>query len=362
MVLTAEQAQFHARDTLGIGVNDTTSVPIMQILNAAGEQLCTCYEWAWLSSQMVTLSYEENQSHVWLPRDLLQIIGIEPVQGLNTSIQLTDLQFILDLRTKTVIGENWTSFASLIHAARTARATGSVIFTGVPTDTDTVVLDDGVHTPVTFEFSTDGTAADSSYVVVDISAATTAADAAEALQDAIVSSFQAQPLDIEAVIDASATGTVLLTNRRLGTSGNVSITDSADNLTVTGMSGGLDGGNPEPRLELWPTPTTATEDALRLFYRAGWLHLNEEGDIIRIPQWLERAYVSMVRAYARGYEGEDVEPLEARILRVVNGPEMQAALRIDARMQTDFGPRRGGQFNRTSYSPFWNGNTVSDPS
>jgi len=107
----------------------------------------------------------------------------------------------------------------------------------LPADGDTVVLDDGVNSAVTFEFDTNASVTETATLrAVDISAAADDDDVRDALIEAITN---APTLDISAY--SGGAGLVTLVNNLGGVAGNVAITEDVTDVdfTVTGMTGGL---------------------------------------------------------------------------------------------------------------------------
>lgn len=360
MVLTVDEATRHIMDTLA--TDQLPNVGAFRILNDAGEYLCTTHDWAWLLGRRTLLHFEKDQGHVWLPMDFRDLVAYDASGFTNTFI-LGTLQEIVDIRTKAISGTNWPYRGVIVYAPRAEFPTGTLVFTGTPADAGTLKIDDGVNVAVTFEFDTSADGVTSGNIEVDNSASgITAATTANLTQAQIEDQFTKGNLDINAVVDTTATGTVNLKNRRVGTVGNISITDSATNVTVTGMSGGLDTGRPQARIDLSTDPSADLEDALTIYYRAGWTHLNEDDDLVAIPEWLETLYLQLVRAHARGYHREDMGTVTERVAAVSAGPHMLAAIDRDNSMQPDFGLQRGGAIGLHSRADiFWNFDSVAGP-
>jgi hypothetical protein len=356
MVLTVQETIGHVRHTLLS--DEIPAIGAMRILNDAGELLCSLRPWTWLIRPRVTLDFETDQDHVWLPRDFREILAYDVTQGLTTGLSLTTHQYLVELRTSAITTSTWRYWAAVSHEPRHQQATGTITFTGVPDDASTITIDDGINAAITFEFEGSGGVTAGN---VSVAQGSTAATAAANLQTAIAGQFLTGPFEIEASVSGAV---VTLTNREAGTQGNITITDSGTtNSTLAGMSGGLDGGRPEPRLDLWPTPTADLVDAITLVYRAGWEHLDEDTHLVSVPEWLEGAYLQLVRAHARGYEREDVRTMADLVAEVMGGPHMVAAIDRDDQMQSDFGPLMGGatESMRDGSVPFWNFTGVSDP-
>jgi len=114
-------------------------------------------------------------------------------------------------------------------AAGTVAATGTVTLGGQPDDANTVTISDGVSTEV-FEFDDDAS-------VEGTNTAVTIGVSSTATVLALIDAINASGLGITA---ATAVGPdeIDLTNDTLGTAGNVAITKTGTDVTVTGMSGG----------------------------------------------------------------------------------------------------------------------------
>lgn len=358
--LTVSQAIQHISHTLGAGTS-VPSIGAYRILNDAGEYMCSAYPWAWLLGKCVTLDFESGQDHVWLPADFQELVGIELTNGVTATIHPTSMQGLVDLRTRSIGDTNLVYWYAIAHAQRQVRATGTITFSDVPVDNSTIVLDDGVNPAVTFTMDVDG--GGSGTVAVDLSASgITASGVASAVQAAIVEQMEAGALEIQATVSGAV---VSLTSRVAGTQGNVTITDSGTtNATYTGMSGGVDGGEPRARLEIWPDPGADDDAALTVYYRAGWETLDEDSHFISIPVWIQPLYIQLLRAFARGYEREDVSSLSQRCMEILAGPLFRAATRRDGMMQPEYGELRNGaaEMEQAGFYPFRYFDPVADPS
>ena len=92
-----------------------------------------------------------------------------------------------------------------------------------------------------------------------------------------------------------------------------------------------------PRLELAPTPSS--EDTIVVAYLSGWQQLEQDVETVRVPAYAEAALIQMVRAFALGYEEEN---MSQRILEVEQGPIFQQAMTSDGLPQNHFGPLQNG--------------------
>lgn len=106
-------------------------------------------------------------------------------------------------------------------------------------------------------------------------------------------------------------------------------------LTVT-----VDAPGGENRLELYPTPSDTTSDAVRILYNRQWADIDED-DIVdaaayaAVPAYAEQVLIEFVRAVGVAYEDGG---LQARIAEVVAGPSYISAKEQDSLLQQDFGP------------------------
>jgi len=110
-----------------------------------------------------------------------------------------------------------------------------------------------------------------------------------------------------------------------------------------------DDGVPTPRLELWPTPATTTDEgAISIEYRAGWTRLGttalEHADqtVIPIPEWLIPLFRRILRATAKGWEEEDEAAIEVRYQSIVGSQLFLDAQDRDGRVVATVGELDGG--------------------
>jgi hypothetical protein len=121
---------------------------------------------------------------------------------------------------------------------------------------------------------------------------------------------------------------------------------------------------PPPRLEFWPTPTSASAGAVTLTYLRRWVPLYQTTDVAAIPDYAESLLAQLVRAFASGWEDEAAVPLEPRLQMVENGPVCDAAKVEDGMQQGEFGYMRGGPLQSMYPLTSWRSATtgVADPS
>jgi hypothetical protein len=127
-----------------------------------------------------------------------------------------------------------------------APATGSITVTAYTQvfDTQTITINDGINPAVVFEFDNNGAVSPTSRVRVNMTGVTSNTLLRNAIKAAIdnpvpFSGGPAYTLNISTV--NNGTTTIDLTNTIDGTHGNIAISNFTNDLSITGMSGGLDG-------------------------------------------------------------------------------------------------------------------------
>lgn len=95
-------------------------------------------------------------------------------------------------------------------------------------------------------------------------------------------------------------------------------------------------------LEVYPTPTEDSESALLLRYRAGWVNVTDETEVLPLPASGRSLYLQYVRAFARGIEQEDIAGLEPRLREIDGGALFRQACRQDTAGQRVVGRLRNG--------------------
>jgi hypothetical protein len=116
-----------------------------------------------------------------------------------------------------------------------------------------------------------------------------------------------------------------------------------------------------PYLELYPTPSTSTANALQIVYRARWVELTSDSDYIPFPDFTKTLFIRVLQAHARGFMEEDKASLSARLLELSASPEFVACVKQDRAMQSDRGEMKGDiSGGYASYSePFFD--TITGP-
>lgn len=84
-----------------------------------------------------------------------------------------------------------------------------------------------------------------------------------------------------------------------------------------------------------------TADVITLQYRQPWILPMTSGNI-QVPQEWEGIFVQALRAYARGYQEEDVASLDDRLAKIANCDEMNRLRKMDGMQQSNRGAMRGG--------------------
>ena len=117
------------------------------------------------------------------------------------------------------------------------------------------------------------------------------------------------------------------------------------------------------RLELYPTPSTTTTEALTLYYRAGWSRVYDDRKPLQMPAYIEPLYIELLRAFARGYEEEDQGSLSTRLNEIMKGAIFAISVDRDSSVQPDYGPiRNGAAAEMHRGKQHWDFNTISAPS
>lgn len=95
------------------------------------------------------------------------------------------------------------------------------------------------------------------------------------------------------------------------------------------------------RFELFPTPTEASSD-VKLWYRAKWVALEDDDEIIPIPEALELLYLEIVMAVAQGIDEHDMGSLSSRLAELAMSPLFHDAVAEDGLIVSSPVPMGGG--------------------
>jgi hypothetical protein len=97
-----------------------------------------------------------------------------------------------------------------------------------------------------------------------------------------------------------------------------------------------------PILKIWPAPSANEASTFSLFYRAGWVDVDNSNDYIQIPEWMEALFIQLCITWVRGFKEEDEASLSRRLVEIEQSPLYAACIRRDGMIQPDYGPVRGG--------------------
>ena len=92
------------------------------------------------------------------------------------------------------------------------------------------------------------------------------------------------------------------------------VTTSTSVKPIAGAVAWVPGGNQRgliPRLELYPTPSAAS--TISMSYRRRWKELAGANDIAEVPEYAETLLKELIRAFAKGYDEDDVMSLSERL-------------------------------------------------
>lgn len=119
---------------------------------------------------------------------------------------------------------------------------------------------------------------------------------------------------------------------------------------VQGPKNDRAGPFPPPRLEIWPTPASNSENALTAIYRRKWTLFADTTadtsvDTAPIPEYAEMALIQAVRATAIGWGERLTQPqggIEALLNTLKKGVIWQAVIEEDGLQQAEYGILEGG--------------------
>ena len=370
MTLTAHDAIRHIQHTLAS--DSVPAVGAMRILNDAGNFLVNMNNWRWLESEQATLDFAKDTDYVWLPSNFRELLGVQTADGLNQGIQMTTQQKLLELRS-VAVANSFVYQAAVVHAQRQLAASSQLVCDADPVDGSALKLDDGVNPAVTFTFRNAAGLADlantETATARNVTLGSTRATSITALTDAI---NKAPALFFKAADNNTTTpdSKVNITYSRPGTVGNLGshtswFTDTNSKFAnPENMTGGIGSGPPRPRLDIWPTPTTDSLGAVTVYYRAGWMTVENDSQFLYMPEWIETLYLFLVRTFAQGYERESEFNIGVGLDNIVNSPLYLAAQQRDKEMTPSFGAMAGGaaQGVVNHYDYFWNFSNTANPS
>lgn len=301
MTLTVTQATNHISDTLGGSLS--SNLTALGIINEAGRHLCSMHEWNWLARPGYHLSFRA-------PIEITTGIWTVATKTLTETGAFTDYTF-LNGDVYEATGGSATTEGFYRIASRTNA--NSIVLETAPsannqTDFTGSIILGGVVLPSDFA------------EVISIHATNSLVSALQPTSIDYINQLRTNSVFVGAWIRWYA------------------INWGADVTTA--------GGSPSPRLEVYPVPTAAGADELTLFYRAGWQEVSGSSTNIPVPPWMESFYIQVLRAFARGYEEEDVMPLTKRLDILRTSSMFDELKRRDGNQQTNLGPMRGGAVDR----------------
>lgn len=122
-------------------------------------------------------------------------------------------------------------------------------------------------------------------------------------------------------------------------------------------------GPPQPRLELYPTPDTTLEQAIRMAYRARFPEIGESTVYVPIPHHLEGLFMEVAAAFAWGYQEESEVSVTRRLEGLGASEFAMAAKRSDGQFARVHGPSMGGAVKRMRFNhPISGTDRLMDPS
>ncbi len=320
MTLAAADIESYLDFNIGDGI--PSQVGLLNLVNQAGTYLCNMHRWRWLQQRPMHLSL----------RALVTISGAT-VSGTTLTVandELDNYSRVIGDRVKIPTGSSSTPgfYEILAHSgdALTLRSApgDSVGDVGGTIDTNTVAL------PSDFKgFVPAGSIEDSDAVVRGVTFVT--------------------PTYLNQLRSTALEG---------GTDGRI--------YACLGFAGPTPAPAAEPRtliLEIAPTPTTNSANALTGFYNAKWQRATDVFQVLFLPEELEGPFITLCEHYARGRLESDEEGLGRRLAAFEADPDLIAAKRWDGGAQASYGLMRGGaaQQVRGRHLSVWPGFTVNDP-
>ena len=124
---------------------------------------------------------------------------------------------------------------------------------------------------------------------------------------------------------------------------------------------------PPPRIELWPTPSATSADALKVWYRSSWPELDDDDDVADVPWYAEFIFVQIVRAFAEGFGEEYVagNDVHDRLERLFESRAMRSAMESDGSLAPEYGALAGGAIQLRAPAFTWRSAAsaaIADPS
>lgn len=109
-----------------------------------------------------------------------------------------------------------------------------------------------------------------------------------------------------------------------------------------------EGGAPQQRLELWPTPTSVITDLFTVFYRKRWEELTTDSKEVELPDYMDMLFLWWVREFAKSYEMDSMDqgaPITDLLDRLRASSLFRDAVAQDAQTQSEYGEMEEGHIN-----------------
>lgn len=356
MALTAYDALRHVKHALSS--EELPSVGGQRILNDAGEYMVGMHPWKWLEGTQSYVDLNKDQDHIWLPENLREVMSIVATDGLNLSVSMTTPQELAIRRASTVN----TALHYWVTPVWQMRGRPKHVFVkSTQTVEDNVgpTISDG---SLSIAFRSDASRQEP---VGNTYYFKRGAGAAETTEN-LVAAINASDLSVVARIEQTSTykGGFRVTGTYSGAADRDYWAFNTDTMISAGVDEfpGVVGGAPQPRLDLWPTPTAYKKDAMVVYYRRGWETIRHDDQAIGVPTWLESLYLACVRAVALGYERDNEADVNARLSMVRRGPLFNDAARRDSLLVTTLGAMQGGAVQYDNgINPMWNFDNINNP-
>ena len=115
MAILASRAANHVRHALGRRMS--SEIDEIEVLNAAGEWLCSSYTWNFLARPAANVDFAAGQAYAILPTDFAESLGIER-NTLTAEFRETTLATLETLRAKSVLSSTeFTMWGAIAFAA-----------------------------------------------------------------------------------------------------------------------------------------------------------------------------------------------------------------------------------------------------
>lgn len=290
-----------------VGTSPGTPIETRELVNSAGEHLVAMFPWRWLEGRQLILR----------PRPTIAIEGATWTEGTKTLTQVG-------------------AFTNYSFLSR-----DTVDLTTVP-----------LGTTGTYEVAS-RTSADAIVLTTSIGAAVTTG---------VIGTMRNDQIALPTDFDLQSITAYGMTSGLIGV---LEFTSPQGMIDLRGWpSGGLQGtsfgfwalvnyvrstsgGQPVPRLELWPG-TSSSEQALAIFYRGGWKEPDTDDEVLSIPGWVNSLFIEIVKAVVMGHEEPEGGSVDARLTALRGGSLYRDATVRDGMTQQNHGPMNGSWLESSS--------------